>query len=283
MKKWVSRTIDGVLGVIIAFLIFCQVSMTVTASKNYGVPSVFGMSFLYVATDSMEGENPDSLPTGTGAFCKKVPVEDIVVGDVITFYYPHLGAPDTHRVLEIETDPAGKRVFKTRGDNLHAWSCPVSGCPETPWETIPEKYYIGKIIGHNDAFGKFLTIVSPQAAGSAGKVAWFMPVAVITPIVIFVGIYIGQSVKKYRAETKAERDALMADMIAAGIDPNDEAKALLFEEKWYIKREVKEEMERAKAEEKAKIQKEMEKFKAEEKARIKKEMAEAAKKGEKNE
>ena len=88
MKKLISRIVDVVLGVLLAFMVFVQVSMLVSQSKpeNYGVPSVFGASFLYVATDSMEGDNADSLNQGTGVIIKKDDPMNVKVGDVITFY-----------------------------------------------------------------------------------------------------------------------------------------------------------------------------------------------------
>ena len=201
MKKLISRIVDVVLGVLLAFMVFVQVSMLVSQSKpeNYGVPSVFGTSFLYVATDSMEGDNADSLNQGTGVIIKKDDPKNVKVGDVITFYYPKLNAPDTHRVVEIGSDKDGL-VFYTRGDNLHAWSCPAEGCPSTPWESVPQAYYIGTVVSHSDAFGTFLTYVSPQAAGAAGKSAWLVPVLIIIPLFAMVGISVAESILKYKKE-----------------------------------------------------------------------------------
>jgi len=67
MKKWLSYIIDGVLVVIILLLGYTQVSMMVTRNQNYGVPKAFGLSFLYIATNSMEIEGDEnSLGVGTG-------------------------------------------------------------------------------------------------------------------------------------------------------------------------------------------------------------------------
>ncbi len=259
MKKIVSRIIDVVLGIILIFMIYVQASMVISQSKpsNYGVPSVFGTSFLYVATDSMEGDNPDSLNTGTGVIIKKDDPKNVKVGDVITFYYPKLKAPDTHRVLEITTNSDGL-VFHTRGDNLHAWSCSGT-CPETAWEEVPEAYYIGTVVSHSDAFGSFLTYVSPQAAGAAGKTAWLVPVLILVPLAAIVGISVTESIVKYKKEKKAYETELYAAMDQAGIDRNDEKAMMLFEEKFNLKKELREEMEKAKEAEKKRLRKELEK------------------------
>lgn len=260
MRKIVSRTIDVVLGVLLAFMIFVQISMLVSQSRpeNHGVPSVFGISFLYVVTDSMEGDNPDSLNQGTGVIIKKDDPKNVKVGDVITFYYPKLNAPDTHRVVEVGTDKDGL-VFYTRGDNLHAWSCPSEGCPSTPWESVPQAFYIGTVVSHSDAFGSFLTYVSPQAAGAAGKSAWLVPVLIIVPLFAIVAISVGESILKYKKEKKIYEKELSKAMEEEGIDRNDEKATLLFEEKYNLKKELREEMERAKEIEKKKLRKKMKK------------------------
>lgn len=262
MKKIVSRIVDVILGILLVFMVYVQVSMLVTQNipENYGVPSVFGTSFLYVATDSMEGDNPDSLNTGTGVIIKKDDPKNVKVGDVITFYYPKLKAPDTHRVLEIKTSETdGTLTFYTRGDNLHAWSCGETACPETAWEEVPENYYIGTVVSHSDAFGAFLTVVSPQAAGAAGKAPWLMPVLIFVPIVAMAAITIAETLVKYNKEKKVYEKELYEAMEKAGVDKNDEKAAMLFEEKFNLKRELREEIEREKEKEKQRLRKELEK------------------------
>jgi hypothetical protein len=110
MKKWISRTIDGVLIAFIVFLVGCQVSIVVTGQKDYGVPSLFGYSFMNVLTDSMVGDNPDSLPTGTGVIMQKVDVSSIKPEDIVTFYSVNLSSKlsnpvVSHRVMEMKIYP----------------------------------------------------------------------------------------------------------------------------------------------------------------------------------
>ena len=74
-KKIISYAIDAILVLIIVFLGYVQISMLVSKNdkKNYGVPRVFGKSFLYVATESMNNpEDPNCLKAGTGVIIEKV-------------------------------------------------------------------------------------------------------------------------------------------------------------------------------------------------------------------
>ena len=67
MKKRLSYTIDGLLIAFIGILGYTQISMMLTRNSNYGVPKAFGLSFLYIATSSMEIlDDPNSLGIGTG-------------------------------------------------------------------------------------------------------------------------------------------------------------------------------------------------------------------------
>ena len=133
-KSVVSIVIDVLMGGVIAFLVFVMASMLITTqTSKYNVPSVFGHSFLYVATDSMAIDEAVSEDTcsvkkeasdqdrcyaqmkaedvsgfaighfdkGAGVIITTVEPSEIEVGDVISFFYDALGALDTHRVKAI--------------------------------------------------------------------------------------------------------------------------------------------------------------------------------------
>ena len=74
-----------------------------------------------------------------------------------------------------------------------------------------------------------------------------------------VGISVAESILKYKKEKKAYEEELFKAMDEAGIDRNDEKAMLLFEEKYNLKRELRNEMEKAKEIEKKKLRKELEK------------------------
>ena len=98
------------------------------------VPSLLGFQRYVIMTGSME---PD-IPTGSIVYDEVVPVEDLEVGDVITFVPPpeyNISDPVTHRIVSIEQQPdadgqPGPLVFQTKGDaNEHpdAWEMILDG------------------------------------------------------------------------------------------------------------------------------------------------------------
>ena len=258
VRKWASRLVTAFLLLLVGFVGYCQVSMVVTMNSNYGVPSVFGYSFLYVATDSMEGDLPDSLPVGTGIVIQDVDPHSIAPGDIITFYYPAIGAPDTHRVHEIEEDEEGNLTFYTRGDNLNA-QLSNGQWDENYREVVPEEHYLGKVVSHSKSFGTFLTYVSPQVPSDHNHARWVFPLLVILPLAICAAITIISTVRQLRKEGKEEKEAIAKAMAEEGIDQSDEAKVLAFEEKWRFKKELREQYEREKEKERKKLLKEMKK------------------------
>lgn len=258
VRKWASRLVTAFLLLLVGFVGYCQVSMVVTMNRDYGVPSVFGYSFLYVATDSMEGDLPDSLPVGTGIVIQDVDPHSIAPGDVITFYYPAIGAPDTHRVHEISEDEDGHLTFYTRGDNLNA-QLSNGQWDENYREVVPEEHYIGKVVSHSKAFGTFLTYVSPQVPSEHNHSSWLFPLLVILPLAICAAITIFSTVRQLRKEGKQEKLAIAKAMEEEGIDQSDEAAVLAFEEKWRFKKELREQFEEEKERERKKLLRDMKK------------------------
>ncbi|MFD1713864.1 signal peptidase I [Amnibacterium flavum] len=121
------------------------------------VPQIAGATPLTVLTRSME----PTLPPGTLVVVKPTPVDDIVIGDVMT-YQIESGKPDviSHRVIEIQSGSDGLRTFITKGDNNDAADEPVieAQVKGTVWYSIP-------LIGY----------VSTNIVG-AGR-SWIIPVA----------------------------------------------------------------------------------------------------------
>lgn len=253
-KKWISYTIDGLLIALIAFLGYIQVSMLVTRDKNHGVPMAFGSSFLYVSTDSMEDpDNPDCLGVGTGIIIQKVQhYEDLrtsnpildqegnptgdydKTGDIVTFYYAAIRNVDTHRLIEKYIDEEDdKWHFVTMGDN------PTAHTGVYKKERFTEDDMVGKEVFHSKALGGFLTIASPDAAASAGKTAWLLPVGILVPLAILAVMSIVDVYRTAKAQERAEEEEILAAMIAAGIDPNDEVAAETFRQKEEFKREYR--------------------------------------------
>ena len=86
------------------------------------LPTLLGFHRYVIVSGSME----PAIPTGSVVYDKDIPVEDLAVGDVITFVPPPeygLTTPVTHRIVEITDAPkdqkekaAAGRMFRTKGD-----------------------------------------------------------------------------------------------------------------------------------------------------------------------
>jgi hypothetical protein len=320
--KIISDIFTGILCALMLFLIGCQVVMFRSSTyQEFGVPSIFGYSFMQVVTNSMVGSESDSLDVGTGVVMKQVSLSEISPRDIITFKNSDLSTAVgenvivSHRVHEVfraplsqgadftfaamvgeeysidggtnwtaadgkvlsfaptitiktriiesrdtsvrtfatpvySTDGAGSYVFYTCGDNLNATTCGDSGCAPTYRDTVKQADYIGKIVSHSGVLGWALGVVMST---------WFIPVACLIPlalIVTFSGIDMVKAGKKEQYEE--DREILLAAN-KAGVDPNDERAYLLFAEKERFKIQVREEMEKTKAEQKKQLLKEMKK------------------------
>lgn len=85
------------------------------------VPALLGYERYVIVSGSME----PTLPVGCVVYDEVVPVDDIEVGDVITFVPPpefDIDDPVTHRVVQVSTaeegsSHPGERLFLTKGDN----------------------------------------------------------------------------------------------------------------------------------------------------------------------
>ena len=115
MKKAISIINRIITIFLIAVLLFAgYVFFNVMRAGKDKVPSVFGLSFLQVATGSME----PTIPTRSMIIVRETDAAKIKVGDVITFYStdPQIeNLPNTHRVTAI-TQENGMPVFTTKGD-----------------------------------------------------------------------------------------------------------------------------------------------------------------------
>jgi signal peptidase len=78
------------------------------------LPIGLGLQRYVMTSDSMDGGRTDSIPRGSVVFERLVPVDDLRVGDVITYQPPasaHVDGMVTHRVVALE--PGG---LVTQGD-----------------------------------------------------------------------------------------------------------------------------------------------------------------------
>lgn len=98
-----------------AWLVNIVMVAATVAGVGYLAPSLFGYERYVITGGSMSG----TFEKGSIAFEKRVPVEDVAVGDVITYLPPadsgthHLV---THRVIADTVLPTGQRQLQTQGD-----------------------------------------------------------------------------------------------------------------------------------------------------------------------
>jgi len=156
----------------------------------------------------------------------------------------------SHAFPNYSSDTPGFFNFYTCGDNLEAETCGEGGCPDTYRDVVKQSNFIGKIVAHNDALGWLLGVVMST---------WFIPIACLVPlflIVTFSGIDLIKAGKKEKDDE--DREVLLAAN-KAGVDLNDERAFYLFSEKERFKIQVREEIEKTKAEQKKQLLKEMKK------------------------
>lgn len=155
-----------------------------SARNNYGIPVLYGYSFLYVSTDSMVGLQEDSLPQGTGVLVRKVQPSSLSIGDVVTFYDRRIEAMNTHRLVSAPVREDGLYKFHTMGDNRKSALYSYEG------ERFTEKELLGKVEAHSDAISFLLAAFSPSISAMAETTgnlfqAFLFPLFTLLPLGIF--------------------------------------------------------------------------------------------------
>jgi signal peptidase len=111
------------------------------------VPAAVGATPLAVLTPSME----PTLPVGTLVVVKPTPVQEIRLGDVITYQIkPGEPAVVTHRVVEVRSISTGEIQFLTKGDNNDATDPTVVTAPQLKgrvWYSVPLAGFISMAVG----------------------------------------------------------------------------------------------------------------------------------------
>lgn len=100
---------------VVSFLFGLVIFVSVLRANKGEVPNVLGYSVLRLQTGSME----PGYKTGSIIIAKKVDVNDLEKGDVISFYSTSKDISDrvnTHRIIDIIYDQSGTREFITKGD-----------------------------------------------------------------------------------------------------------------------------------------------------------------------
>lgn len=162
-KKIIGKFFTIIVGTLVAILLVTQLTGTITAQSNYGVPRFGDYQTLIVLTDSME----PALPVDGGIIVKRVPLDQIKAstsleakdGDVLTFYRKIDGIIVTHRVIEVLPQDDGSVNFKTLGDNLNAQTCPSGGCnPDINFDIVKGEYVLGIVVYQSTLLGQIVQV-----------------------------------------------------------------------------------------------------------------------------
>lgn len=171
--------------IFISFLVL-TVGLTTYFSimKKNGKPAgIFGNYIAYVVTGSME----DTLMIGDVIVVKKTPIEDIKVGDIVTYKSTDgqfAGHYITHRVIDIIEHPNNQLQFITKGDS-----------PKSSVDTEYVNY--AKILGVYKSKVGVLTFVLSVLSKPIGFI-----LVVISPLILLFGLQVKNFVLAIKDENK---------------------------------------------------------------------------------
>jgi signal peptidase I len=140
-----QRRLRGVLG-------GALVALGVAFAALLLVPGLLGYERYVIVGGSMSG----TIDRGSLVFDRVVPVEDLRVGDVITYAPPQRMGPSplvTHRIVAIETGADGQRFFRTKGDANPA---------EDPWPFVLQSATQARVDFHVPYAGYVLSFLSER-------------------------------------------------------------------------------------------------------------------------
>lgn len=183
-----------IIGTVLCILLLPALIVNVTLiAKSYinkdEVPTVGGKFPMIVLTDSMY----PVIAAGDLIICNTAEADEILVGDVISFYDPMGSGTSvvTHRVLEIVTED-GEISFRTKGDNNNAEDTAL----------VPADNLIG---------------IYQNRIAMVGHVAMFMQttpgliLCCVCPILLLVG-YDMLRRRKFEKTQKQDTDALLREL-----------------------------------------------------------------------
>ena len=188
--RWIFKLFNAAAIALILVSVFVLLSVVLTPAGQ--VPQVLGYSVFRVMTGSMEPEiREDSL-----LVVKKTPPEDIVPGDVISFFSPDPmleGAVNTHRVVRIEKEN-GRTQFITKGD---------ANVIEDIYPTDASAL-VGRVVFQSYGLGKAVSLLSnPLIFGTI----ILLPLLVILLMNLYRAVRIAADIAK-KEEEEAVRKAL---------------------------------------------------------------------------
>lgn len=188
--RWIFKLFNAAAIGLILVSVFVLLSVVLTPAGQ--VPQVLGYSVFRVMTGSMEPEiREDSL-----LVVQKTPPEDIVPGDVISFFSPDPmleGAVNTHRVVRVEKEN-GRIQFITKGDaNVIEDTYPVDASA-----------LVGRVVFQSYGLGKAVSLLAnPLVFG----IIILLPLLIILLMNLYRAVRIAADIAK-KEEEEAVRKAL---------------------------------------------------------------------------
>ena len=188
--RWIFKLFNAAAIALILVSVFVLLSVVLTPAGQ--VPQVLGYSVFRVMTGSMEPE----IRENSLLVVKKTPPEDIVPGDVISFFSPDPmleGAVNTHRVVRVEKEN-GRIQFITKGDaNVIEDTYPVDASALVG-KAVFKSYWLGKTVS---------LLANPLVFG----IIILLPLLIILLINLYRAVRIAADIAK-KEEEEAVRKAL---------------------------------------------------------------------------
>ena len=215
-KKVLNIIINVIFYVFIAFLLVFAIAAFSSNNNDRKIPNVFGIGFLNVVSDSMDGNRKDSFKEGDLLFVKvcndeRTQLEGVEAQkDIITYWDSTIGnngALSTHRIVDIITDANGNVTYRTQGDKVAVVSpSDVYNAETKSPTTYTEDHSASQIYavytGHKlNGFGKVLNFVNSTPG--------FL-LCVILPGVLLLAYEVFNLVKNLNAMNKEKMQAELA-------------------------------------------------------------------------
>lgn len=108
-------TLAGFTSRLTHFVVTLALVAVVLVAAGFIIPGLMGYERYVIVGGSMSG----TFERGSVAFEKVTPVEELEVGDIVTYQPPPdsgLATLVTHRIVSVQEKRDGARVFRTKGD-----------------------------------------------------------------------------------------------------------------------------------------------------------------------
>lgn len=234
--------VNVLLWVVIAMSLFFAI-VAFTTSKDTGVPTIFGKMLLPIATDSMNGDKPDSFKKNALVVASAVEkgadiYEELYEGRIVIYRGEVTSGGVTiesliaHRIVEVTQESLGanKPYVKVQGDNPQA----------TDIDVVVASNIVGFYDSHVGGIGGLILFLK------SGLGFWLL---IIIPLALFFGYQV-YNVVKISVEARRDGQAELAKE-AEATDVLKKAQ----EEAEEVLRKAREEAERIKQESEAKPKK----------------------------